>query len=279
MKLPIVDYTSPYAAQDFTNSLHETGFGVLKNYPISINLLEKVLNDWRAFFQTDDKFNYVYDADRFDGYFSSQVSETAKGSKSKDLKEFFHVYPWGKIPEYLRSDILDYYAQSCALAAELLLWVERHTPVEISAHYSQSLSSMIEGSEQTLLRVLHYPPLDGEQINSVRAAAHADINLLTLLPSAKEPGLQVKTHSGDWFDVPCDSGLLIVNIGDMLQEASRGYYPSTMHRVVNPEGLENNFSRLSLPLFLHPKSEVVLSEKYTAQQYLNERLRELGMKS
>lgn len=279
MKLPIVDYNSSSAAQDFTSSLHETGFGVLKNYPISINLLEKVLNDWRAFFQTDDKFNYSYNEGRFDGYFSTQVSETAKDSKNKDLKEFFHVYPWGQIPGHLRFDVLDYYAQSCTLAAELLLWVEQYTPAEISAHYSQSLSSMIEGSEQTLLRVLHYPPLDVEQTSAVRAAAHADINLLTLLPSAKEPGLQVKTYSGDWFDVPCDSGLLIVNIGDMLQEASRGYYPSTVHRVVNPEGLEKNVSRLSLPLFLHPKPEVVLSKRYTAQQYLNERLCELGMKS
>ncbi|MFZ1892055.1 MAG: 2OG-Fe(II) oxygenase family protein, partial [Formosimonas sp.] len=146
------------------------------------------------------------------------------------------------------------------------------------AHYSQPLSSMIAGSEQTLLRVLHYPPLTGDEpAGAIRAAAHTDINLLTVLPAANEPGLQVLTRSGEWLDVPCDFGLIIINIGDMLQEASQGFYPSTTHRVVNPEGARN-VSRLSLPLFLHPKPEVRLSTRYTAEAYLNERLRELGMK-
>jgi isopenicillin N synthase-like dioxygenase len=139
---------------------------------------------------------------------------------------------------------------------------------------------MIEGSEQTLLRLLHYPPLQGEEPEgSVRAAAHTDINLLTVLPAANAPGLQVQLKNGEWLDVPCDFGMLIINIGDMLQEASQGYYPSTKHRVLNPaQDSEHNVSRVSLPLFLHPKPEVVLSPRHTAQSYLDERLRELGMK-
>lgn len=79
------------------------------------------------------------------------------------------------------------------------------------------------------------------------------------------------------MDVPCDFGNLIINIGDMLQEASDGYFPSTTHRVINPEGADKAKSRISLPLFLHPKPDVVLSEKYTAHSYLMERLRELGL--
>ncbi len=132
--------------------------------------------------------------------------------------------------------------------------------------------------KKTLLRVLHYPPLEGdEELGAIRAGAHEDINLLTVLPAANEPGLQVKTKEGDWLDVPCDFGNLIINIGDMLQEASGGYYPSTTHRVINPEGADKTKSRISLPLFLHPKPEVVLSERHTANSYLMERLRELGV--
>ncbi|MEF1281752.1 2OG-Fe(II) oxygenase family protein, partial [Vibrio fortis] len=101
--------------------------------------------------------------------------------------------------------------------------------------------------------------------------------LLTVLPAANEPGLQVKTKDDQWLDVPCDFGNLIINIGDMLQEASGGYFPSTTHRVINPTGERQEKSRISLPLFLHPKPEVVLSEKYTANEYLMERLRELGV--
>ena len=79
------------------------------------------------------------------------------------------------------------------------------------------------------------------------------------------------------MDVPCDFGTLIVNIGDMLQEASGGYYPSTIHRVINPDGADMTKSRISLPLFLHPRPDVKLSDRYTAEAYLQERLRELGV--
>ncbi|MEY2907909.1 MAG: hypothetical protein RLZZ602_432, partial [Pseudomonadota bacterium] len=82
---------------------------------------------------------------------------------------------------------------------------------------------------------------------------------------------------GEWLDVPSDFGYLIVNIGDMLQEASGHYFPSTTHRVINPEGADASRSRISLPLFLHPRPDVQLSDRYTAHTYLQERLREIGV--
>ncbi|TDR33112.1 isopenicillin N synthase family dioxygenase [Hydromonas duriensis] len=279
MSIRVVDYRGPNAAAEFTESLHETGFGVLVNHPIAQPLVQSIFDEWMTFFKGEDKFNFAYDTEKFDGYFSTEVSETAKGETVKDFKEFFHVYPWGRIPESLRANAMSYYAQASTLAAELLSWVEQYTPDEISQYYSQPLSTMIEGSAQTLLRVLHYPPLNGtEPAGSVRAAAHGDINLLTVLPAANEPGLQVLAKDGSWLDVPCDFGMLIVNIGDMLQEVSRGYFPSTIHRVINPANASKNVSRLSLPLFLHPKEDVRLSERHTAHSYLSERLKELGMK-
>jgi isopenicillin N synthase-like dioxygenase len=277
--LSIVDYTAENAAQDFVKSLHETGFGVLKNHPILKNTLESIYANWADFFASVEKDQYRFNVETQDGFFPSSVSETAKGFKQKDIKEYFHFYPWGQCPEGLRAELEAYYKQANEVAATLLNWVEKYSPAEVSAKYSASLSSMIENSEQTLLRVLHYPPLTGdEEPGAIRAAAHGDINLLTVLPAANASGLQVKLKDDTWFDVPGDFGCLVVNIGDMLQEASGGYFPSTIHRVVNPEGMDKTKSRISLPLFLHPRPDVVLSERYTAESYLDERLRELGVK-
>lgn len=279
MQVQVVDYTAKDAPEKFVQSLRETGFGVLINHPVKQDLVESIYKNWQSFFNGEDKHNFAFDPKKQDGYFSPEISETAKGHSKKDIKEYYHVYPWGRIPATLKDEILEYYRLTSALAAELLDWVEKHSPADISANYSEALSNMIKDTPNTLLRVLHYPPLTGdEEPGAIRAAAHEDINLLTILPAANEPGLQVQQQNGQWMDVPADFGNLIINIGDMLQEASGGYFPSTSHRVINPTGKGSSKSRISLPLFLHPRSEVVLSEKHTQASYLLERLRELGVK-
>ena len=277
MRFPIVDYRSPTAAKDFCTSLHETGFGVLSNHPLDQKLVEGIYAEWLAFFSTDAKNSYPYNFDKLDGYFSPKVSETAKGHTKRDLKEFFHIYPWGRYPAEVSDAARHYYAAGSQLAATLLQWVEDYSPAEVKARYSIPLTQMIDGCQETLLRVLHYPPLVGdEEPGAVRAAAHGDINLLTILPAATEPGLQVLGKDNAWYDVPCDFGLLIVNIGDMLEEASGHYYPSTVHRVLNPVGAGAKKSRISMPLFLHPRREIVLSDRYTVGSYFEERMRELS---
>ncbi|WP_298769456.1 2OG-Fe(II) oxygenase family protein [uncultured Shewanella sp.] len=278
MKLETIDYRAPDSAEQFVKSLRETGFGVLSNHPISQELVETIYKEWQAFFNSDEKNDYLFKPETQDGFFPASVSETAKGHKVKDIKEYYHVYPNGRIPESLRKNITTYYEHANALASELLKWVEQYSPDFVSQKYSIALEKMIENSHQTLLRILHYPPMSGdEEVGAIRAAAHEDINLLTVLPAANEPGLQVQAQDGSWLDVPSDFGNIIINIGDMLQEASGGYFPSTTHRVINPEGSDMSKSRISLPLFLHPNPDVVLSEKYTADEYLKERLRELGV--
>ncbi|AWB58967.1 2OG-Fe(II) oxygenase family protein [Colwellia sp. Arc7-D] len=279
MQVQVVDYRADDAAKKFVESLRNTGFGVLTNHPIQQALVDKIYQDWYTFFTQEEKQNFAFDPEKQDGYFGPEISETAKGHTKKDIKEYYHVYPWGRIPEQLKSDILNYYKMASDLASELLDWVEKYSPVEVTKHYSEPLSNMIKDTPNTLLRILHYPPLKGtEEPGAIRAAAHEDINLLTILPAANEPGLQVQAQDGQWLDVPADFGHLIVNIGDMLQEASQGYFPSTSHRVINPTGDNATKSRISLPLFLHPRNEVVLSEKHTHASYLLERLKELGVK-
>ena len=276
MHLPIVDFQSPTAPQDFCKSLHETGFGVLKNHPLDQALVQGIYDEWLAFFQSAAKDKYAQDPVKFDGYFSPKVSETAKNNTKKDVKEFFHIYPWGRYPAEVSDAARRYYALASDLAKTLLGWVDDNSPPAVKAGYSMPLSRMLDGSDHTLLRVLHYPPLTGqEEPGAVRAAAHGDINLLTILPAATEPGLQVLGKDEAWHDVPCDFGLLIVNIGDMLEEASGHYFPSTVHRVLNPTGEAAKKPRISLPLFLHPSREVVLSERYTVGSYFEERMREL----
>ncbi|HCG8743088.1 TPA: isopenicillin N synthase family oxygenase [Vibrio parahaemolyticus] len=278
MKLETVDYLADDAAQQFVASLRETGFGVLKNHPIPQELVESIYKNWQEFFCSEEKNDFQFNVETQDGYFPPSVSEVAKGHKVKDIKEYFHVYPWGQIPEPLKAEILEYYERANAFAQELLGWVEEYAPKDVQEKFSIALSEMINNSDKTLLRVLHYPPMTGEEEpGAIRAAAHEDINLLTVLPAANEPGLQVMSKDGEWIDVPCDFGNLIINIGDMLQEASGGYFPSTTHRVINPTGARQEKSRISLPLFLHPKPDTVLSERYTAHSYLMERLRELGV--
>lgn len=278
MKLVAVDYQAENADKLFVQSLRETGFGVLKNHPIQKEMVSSIYQHWQTFFDSEDKNAFLFDRETQDGFFPTTVSETAKGFKKKDIKEYYHYYPWGKCPDALKEEITHYYESAISLAEELLSWVEKHSPVDVAALYSQPLSNMINQSQQTLLRILHYPPLTGsEEPDAIRAAAHEDINLLTILPAANEPGLQVKGTGDEWIDVPSDFGNLIINIGDMLQEASGGYFPSTTHRVVNPAGADMSKSRISLPLFLHPRPDVVLSERHTADSYLKERLRELGV--
>lgn len=277
--LDAVDFTDNQAPQAFVASLVETGFGVLKNHPLSAHTLTELYHSWQAFFDDEQKHEYAFDPEQQDGFFSTDISETAKGQQLKDLKEYFHYYPSGRCPEHLERLTHEYYEQSSELARTLLGWIEQQAPDEVNARFSEPLGDMIKGSDKTLLRILHYPALSGnEMLGAIRAAAHQDINLITLLPAATSSGLQVQLKDGSWLNVPCDFGYLIINIGDMLQEASGGYFPSTTHRVVNPEGSANQ-GRISMPLFLHPRPEVTLSSRHTAQSYLNERLAELGVKA
>lgn len=279
-ELEAVDYAAPGADIKFVESLRETGFGVLKNHPISENTVNAIYESWFGFFAGEEKQEYLFDTQKFDGFFPITMAETAKGHSVRDIKEYYHFYPWGRCPDALKEQLDNYYSEAVTLASTLLSWVENHTPDNVAAGFSEPLSTMIQGSEQSLLRVLHYPPIP-EHVDpgAIRASAHEDINLLTILPAANEPGLQVKSRDDSWLDVPCDFGNLIINVGDMLQEASGQYFPSTTHRVINPEGSNARKSRISLPLFLHPRPDVKLSERYTAGAYLTERLNELSGKS
>ena len=275
-ELPQLSYVAPNFADNFVDSLRQYGFAAVVDHPLDNHRIERIYQDWLAFFASEEVSAFTMDPQRQDGYFSLQSAEHAKGFRDRDFKEYFQFYCWGRCPETLRTDLEAHFSAAVVLGATLLGHIAHSLPASISAQLSEPLRDMIIDSEQTMLRVLHYPPIpEGQPV--LRAAPHEDINFLTLLPAADGPGLELQLPEGAWISVPQQPGQLIVNIGDMLQEATEGFLPSTTHRVATPDVSHQSASRMSLPLFLHPRPEVVLSERYSAQQYLRQRLNELGV--
>ncbi len=145
------------------------------------------------------------------------------------------------------------YADLVLMGMTMLQWIQDCAPEDVRAKLSEPLPKMLERSEQSMLRILHYPAQDGVVVEegAERAAAHEDINLITLLVAGSAPGLQAQDTRGNWHDVPCDPGMIAVNTGDMLELATGGVFPSTTHRVVNPE--TGGGARFSMPMFVHPR--------------------------
>ncbi|MCF6765311.1 isopenicillin N synthase family oxygenase [Thiotrichales bacterium 19S3-7] len=281
MKILSIDYYDKNAAKDFATSLKETGFAVLKTHPVSWQLIEDIYHEWRNFFNSDAIRKYHYSQEKQDGYFPMDVSEIAKGETVKDIKHYYHLYfPWGRYPEEVSKKAELLFNAMFDLGKTLLQWIDQHMDAKVHSQLPQALTDTLS-YEKTLLRILHYPALKGdEEPGAIRAAAHEDINLITLLPTASSPGLEVfSPYDKNWYEVPVHEQSIIVNIGDMLDEMTEGEYIATKHRVVKPEGEASGIDRLSTPCFMHPKEDVYISERYpTAKDFLDERLRQLGVK-
>lgn len=266
--------SDPDAAERFAASLRETGFAVIRDHGVDMSQITGMYEVWSAYFGSADKAEDATPPGDPAGYFGYK-SENARDRPQKDLKEFFHVYRTGPVPADCQAVTRRFHASLVDLGEKLLGWLDRVTPAEVRDRLSMPFSDMVRGSDDHLLRVLHYPPLPADVApGEVRAAAHGDINLITLLVTGSEPGLQARDVHGRWHDIPCGTGHVIVNAGDMLQQASRGHYPSTVHRVVNPPQQDNR-SRYSLPLFMHPRPDVWLGHQ-TAGNFLQQRLKEIG---
>jgi isopenicillin N synthase-like dioxygenase len=275
-ELPAISWGDENFAQQFVDSLREYGFAAVVDHPLDMHRVRRIYSNWQAYFAATPDASMRMDPRDQDGYFSLSEAEHAKGQTERDFKEYFQYYTWGRCPDDLRPDLEDHFSDALALASQLLEWVGALAPESVRARLSEPLSGMITGSSQSMLRVLHYPPIEDDR-EVFRAAPHEDINLLTILPAADGPGLEIKNRDGHWLSVPNRSDQLLINIGDMLQEASGGYFPSTTHQVAVPTGEDVRRGRMSLPLFLHPRPEVVLSSRYTAGEYLQQRLEELGV--
>lgn len=276
-----VDFTAANAAEEFANSLHETGFAVLYNHPVAKQDIEDLYQRWQQFFEQDsaEKQKFIYQADTQFGWVPPSVAEVAKGATVKDVKEFFNYYEVGICPDTLKPITQKLYNELRSVGYTLLNWLQQEAPDNVKANFSEPLTEMIKESDYSQFRINYYPPITGkEKPGALRAADHTDIDLLTVLTAGTESGLQALEKEGDWHDVPCEHGNLVINTGDMLNEASAGYYPSTVHRVLKPAAENSKKVRMSCPMFIHPRLDVKLSEKHTAASYLHERLVEIGLR-
>lgn len=285
-------------------SFQEFGFAMLVDHGLNSALVERGWAMTKALFAMPDDI-------KLRGYdpaiagargYTPFGTEIAKGAGHHDLKEFWHVgrdLPDGSplrssMPDNIWPDGIDDFAETfAALYAEF----DRVGAVILSgiARYLGLAANWFDGAiadGNSVLRLLHYPPIAGDGAGAIRAGAHEDINLITLLLGAEEAGLEIQRPDGSWMGVSPPPGGLAVNVGDMLQRLTNHVMPSTTHRVVNPAGERAGHSRYSMPFFLHLRSDfpiVTMPETISmenpnrypapilADDYLRERLIEIGL--
>lgn len=268
MKVGVVNIRSPFFEHELIQSIINTGFVVLTHHGISHHLIKDVQQGWREFFLKEDIFKQLFTNHRNSNMgYKGMRTETAMGFKQADLKEFYHWKPGQTIPEavHYNTDLL--FRLLSDVGGQVLSVIDKDMK-------NSSYRSECEASDNTILRTLYYPAMDfNAEPGAVRAAAHEDINHITLLVAASAPGLEVKDLNGEWHAVPHEENSIVMNVGDMLQLASGGRYKSTTHRVVNPEN--NTEDRISMPLFIHPHSNTVLAPGITAKQFLDERIAQI----
>ncbi|MBK7873167.1 MAG: isopenicillin N synthase family oxygenase [Saprospiraceae bacterium] len=311
--IPLVDLSkfvkgTPAQRAEFVAELgeafHEIGFVGVINHGVSKQLIDDFYSASKAFFALPEAVKRKYEIVGLAGQrgYTSFGKEHAKQSKVADLKEFYQLgqevtdgdpvkadYPENvhvaEVPEFTNLGIQLYKAFEKA-GAELLRAIAIH--LDLGEDYFDK--NIHNGN--SILRAIHYPPISQEPASAIRAEQHEDINLITLLVGASAGGLQLLNKDEEWVNIMPEENEIVINVGDMLQRLTNNYLKSTTHRVVNPPREEWHLPRLSIPFFLHPKAEMDLTclpacvdeahplayEPITAGEYLDERLREIGLK-
>jgi len=281
----------------------DIGFVALKGHFLDENLVESLYNEVKHFFSLPLETKQQYEIPGIGGQrgYVSFGKESAKGKKEGDLKEFWHFGQYVENNAALEAE----YPKN-VIVKELPEFnktgKEAYKMLEKTAKYVLRALALYLGLKETyfdnyilngnsILRPIHYPPIIEEPKEAVRAAAHGDINLITLLMGAQGRGLQVQNHEGAWIDAIAEPDELMINVGDMLSRHTNNKLKSTIHRVVNPPRELWGTSRYSIPFFMHPISDMKLDvlevcidennpkafDDITAGEFLNERLIELGL--
>ncbi|MEO5612714.1 MAG: 2-oxoglutarate and iron-dependent oxygenase domain-containing protein [Sphingomicrobium sp.] len=290
-------------ADQLGRSFEEYGFAVISDHGISDELIHRAEAKAKAFFALPEDVKHKYHLAGGGGArgYTPFGIETAKGAAAHDLKEFWHVgrdlppgHPfrghmgdnvWPEEVESFHDTFLELYATFDRAGLQILGAIARFLKID----QDYFIDTVRDGN--SVMRLLHYPPIVGEPGSNVRAGAHEDINTITLLLGAEEAGLELLTRDGRWIPVSSMPGELVVNIGDMLQRLTNGMLRSTTHRVVNPSLERRGRSRYSMPYFLHFRSDFLIEAlpgtvppgeqpkwpPITAHDYLQERLREIKL--
>lgn len=299
--------TDPKEKASFVNDIgsayEEIGFVSLKNHFLDDELMNELYKQVKDFFNLPEDVKIKYEKDELAGQrgYVSFGKEHAKGSSKGDLKEFWH---FGQEPEE-DANLPEKYPDNLVVDELPLFYptgIKAFKALEKTGIYILRALSIYIGLEETyfdywakngnsILRPIHYPPITEEPKGAVRAGAHGDINLITLLMGASTGGLQVKRKDGEWIDAKPDEGDLVINVGDMLERHTNNKLRSTIHRVINPPRNQWDKPRYSIPFFMHPRSDMKLDcleecindknpkqfEDITAGEFLNQRLKEIGL--
>ena len=282
----------------------EFGFCCISGHGIAAGLVQRAYDAFRDFFalpvETKQRY-HLPGGGGARGYTPFGV-ETAKDAKHADLKEFYHIgreiprdsrFADVMAPNIWPVEVPDFKPAGYALYQALdQLGSRVLSALALHINLQEDFFSDKTDVGNSILRPLHYPPITQDDIPNVRAGAHEDINLITLLVGASAEGLQVKTREGEWLPITTADDAIVVNIGDMLQRLTNHVYPSTSHRVINPQNENARKPRYSVPFFLHPNPDVSLAvldscvsedhpsrypQSITAHEYLLERLREIKL--
>ncbi|MEM9225362.1 MAG: 2OG-Fe(II) oxygenase family protein [Pseudomonadota bacterium] len=284
-------------------SFRQTGFAVIADHPLDQGMIEEAITATKAFFALPEETKHAYFAPGMGGQrgYTPFGTENAKGAATSDLKEFWHTgrdLPQGSpyretMPDTPAVAEVGAFDQATRTLYERLDQVGLDLLHGVALHLGLEESWFDDKVEMgnSILRLLHYPPqANPPPAGTVRAGAHEDINVITLLLGAEEAGLEVLHSSGEWLSVNPPAGSMVINCGDMLQRLTGGILPSTTHRVVNPAPERSKFPRYSTPFFMHFNQDVMIEAlpgciaeggtaepPITANDYLFERLREIGL--
>ena len=298
---------SPDSKKKFINDLgkgfSEIGFIALKGHLLNDTVKESLYDEVKNFFNlsSEIKSKYIISGLASQRGFTPFGKEHAKGRNVGDLKEFWHFGQYvknepeleNKYPKNVMVDELEEFNSVGQKTYELLEETGRHVLGAIACYLNLDETYFDKHifNGNSILRAIHYPPITQEPNKAERAAAHGDINLITLLMGAQGKGLQVLSNNGEWVDAIAEDDEIIVNIGDMLSRHTNNKLKSTIHRVVNPPKDLWNSSRYSIPFFLHPRLEMPLNcidscvdeqnpkgfKDITAGDFLYQRLVDLGL--
>ena len=282
----------------------EWGFCGISQHGISARAIDGAYAVFQEFFALPEPVKRKYHQQGTGGArgYTPFGIETAKDSQYPDLKEFYHIgrelpagskYAAVMAPNVWPAEVPAFKERAYALF-EALDALGSRVLSALALHIGLAADFFVDKTRfgNSILRPIHYPPITAPNIPNVRAGAHEDINLITLLVGASAAGLQVKARNGDWVPFTAEADTIVVNIGDMLQRLTNHVYPSTTHRVVNPPGEAARQPRYSTPFFLHANPDYLIqtlstcisagnpnryAEPITANDYLMQRLREIKL--
>lgn len=290
--------------QEIGSAYREFGFCCISGHGIPAEHIDQAYESFQVFFSLPEDVKRKYHipgSGGARGYTPLKV-ETAKNSKYADLKEFWHIgreipreskyadvmapNVWPEEAPEFKAHAYRIYEELDHLGARILRALALHINLP-----EEFFENMID-SGNSILRPIHYPPIEDDNVPNVRAGAHEDINFITLLVGASAEGLEVLTKDGQWLPVTTEGDAIVVNIGDMLERLTNCVYPSTTHRVVNPKNENSRKPRYSVPYFLHPNPDVLLNPldccitpenpsrfttSMTSHEFLMQRLREIKL--